>query len=250
MFTHSSREKHGVRWWWHLSTEGKHKCIGIEFYWWSPRFGVSLGTDEDGWNISIRLPPFAIYVSLDGLGLWQPQEKHVFTWDNNREVWLPSRRESDFYIADWRMSFTPWGRWGEWRRVDPWWIRGVSVDLKDLLFGRLTYEAEELALVPCDVPMVEGNYPAVAKVQRVTRGRTRWFKRTGQEVQLNIPKGVPYAGKGENSWDCDDDGLFGIGGDSVAGATLNAQNAVNERRQRYGHASEDTIRRALVVGKV
>jgi hypothetical protein len=237
MFTHSSREKHGIRWWWHLRTEGKHRCIGVEFYWWSPRFGFSIGTDDEGWNLSARVPPFALYVSLEGLGLWQPTRTAIATWDNNRPFTLPDRREFDFYVSDWRVQFTPWGRWGEWRARDPWWIRGLSVDLKNLVLGRTTYEAEELALVPCHVPMPEGNYSAVAKVQRVTRGRTRWFKRTGQEVDLSIPKGIPFAGKGENSWDCDDDGLFGIGGNSIDDAIKRAQDAVNDRRKRYGHAA-------------
>lgn len=79
----------------------------------------------------------------------------------------------------------------------------------------------------------------------MTRGFQRWFKRTGQEVTLNIPKGIPFAGKGENSWDCGDDGLFGIGGDSIDDAIRRAQEAVTERRRRYGHASPEAVTEAL-----
>lgn len=245
MFTHSSREKHGIRWWLHLRSRTRPQCVAVEFYWWSPRFGVTLSTDDEGWNLSLALPPFALYLSLEGLPLWQPMKKHIFTWDNNREVWLPDRREFYVRVHDWTIWFAPWGRWGEWSRRDPWWVRGVSLNLKDLVLGRLTYAAEELALVPCHVPMPEGQYPAVAKVQRVTRGRTRWFKRTCQEVDLSIPKGIPFAGKGENSWDCGDDGLFGIGGDSIDDAIRRAQEAVYTSRRKYGHASADTVREAL-----
>jgi hypothetical protein len=245
MFTHSSREKHGIRWWAHFRTETSPRCIGVEFYWWSRHCGLTVSTDDEGWNMSFRLPPFALYVSLEGFPLWRPMAKHIFTWDNNREVWLPDRREFSIAIHNWTIWFSPWGRWGEWRTRDQWWIRGVSLNLQRLALGEHVYEAEELALVPCVVTMPEGNYQAVAKVQRVTRGFQRWFKRTGQEVQLNIAKGIPFAGKGENSYDCDDDGLFGIGGDSIDGAIANAQRAVNERRQRYGHASPETIREAL-----
>lgn len=244
MFAHASREKHGFRWWWHLSTERKHRCIAVEFYWWSARFGCSIGSDDDGWNVSVRVPPFALYLSLEGLPLWQPIAR-IYEAPDGRKLPIPDRRECEFTIHDWTIRFTPWGRWGEWRAKDPWWIRGVSIDLKDIVLGRITYEAEELALVPCRVPMPEGNYSAVAKVQRVTRGRTRWFKRTGQEVDLQIPKGIPFAGKGENSWDCGDDGLFGIGGDSIDGAIRNAQQAVTRARERHGHASEATVREAL-----
>lgn len=245
MFTHMSREKHGIRWWLHLRSEKRPACIAVEFYWWSFRVGASVSTDDEGWNLSAKFPPFAVYLSLEGLGIWQPQEKHIFSWDNNREVWLPARRECDFYIHDWTIRFTPWGRWGEWRKADPWWVRGVSIDIRECVLGERIYSAEELALVPCHVPMPEGNYPAVAKVQRVTRGFRRWFKRTGQEVTLNIPKGIPYAGKGENSWDCDDDGLFGIGGDSIDDAIRRAQTSVDESRRRHGHAAPKTVREAL-----
>jgi hypothetical protein len=241
---HTSKERNGIRPWWHFGRESR-SCVGVEFYWWSPRFGVSAGTDDDGWNLSLRLPPLALYVSLESRRLWRPMVKHIFTWDNNREVWLPERREFDFYVADWSVRFTPWGRWGEWRAADPWWIRGVSLDIRELVLGQRVYEAEELALVPCSVPMPEGQYAAVAKVQRVTRGFARWFKRTGNEVTLTIPNGIPFAGKGENSWDCGDDGLFSIGGYSVDDAIRCAQASAMESRRRHGHASDDTVREAL-----
>lgn len=243
VYGHASREGcTGWRGWLHV---GQRACVKVEVYWWSPRFGVTLGTDEDGWNLSLQLPPFAVYLSLDGFGLWQPMRTCIATWDGNRPFTIPDRRECECYVADWSIRFAPWGRWGEWRSADPWWIRGVSLDLRRLVLGERVYQAEELALVPCHVPMPEGNYPAVAKVQRVTRGYTRWFKRVGVEVDLSIPKGIPFAGKGENSWDCGDDGLFGLGGNSIDDAIKRAQESVNERRQRYGHASPEAVTAAL-----
>ena len=135
----------------------------------------------------------------------------------------------------------------EWSRRDPWWIRGLSFDVRRFVLGGRIYWTEELALVPVVVPMPEGDYHAVAKVQRVTRGFARWFKHTGQEVTLDIPGGIPFAGKGENSWDCGDDGLFGIGGDSIDHVIRRAQESVTESRRRYGHASPQAIQDALSV---
>lgn len=242
MFWHASREKHGFRAWWHFGANRKQ--ISTEVYWWTHFCHIGVECNEDGWKFSAAFPPLAVWLTLS-IGLWTPKVKHIFQWDNNREVWLTDRREFQISIHDWTIRVTPWGRWGEWRNRDPWWIRGLSLDLRRLVLGDRVYEAEELALVPCHVPMPEGNYPAVAKVQRVTRGFSRWFKRIGTEVQLNIPKGIPFAGKGENSWDCDDDGLFGLGGDSIDDAIRRAQEAVTERRRRYGHASDNTVREAL-----
>lgn len=242
MFWHASKEKHGVRAWWHFRPPNRQ--IAVEVNWWARFCHLGVECGDEGWQLSIALPPVALWVRIN-LGWWVPTAKHIFTWDNNREVWLPDHRECKIAIHDWTIWLTPWGRWGEWRKRDPWWIRGVSLNFQRLVLGQRVYVAEELALVPCHVPMPEGNYSAVAKVQRVTRGFARWWKRTGQEVDLSIPKGIPFAGKGENSWDCGDDGLFGIGGDSIDNAIQRARDAVTERRRRYGHASAEAVREAL-----
>ena len=243
MFFHKSRERRGIRAWWHFGTESR-ACLKVEFYWLSPRFGVSLESSDDGWDISLRLPPFALYVSLDGFRLWQPIAR-IYTALDGKQYPIPDRREFDFNVYDWTIRLTLWGRWGEWRAVDPWWIRGVSLNIPDVVFGRTNYTAEELALVPCHVPMPEGKYPAVCKIERCTWKRPRWFARTENRAWLDIPKGIPHAGKGENSWDCGDDGLYGIGGSSVDDAIQWARASVLESRRRYGHASDKAMREAL-----
>lgn len=245
MFWHSSKETNGVRAWWHLGRrDHERKVVAVEFYWASWRFGVSLGTDDEGWNLSVRVPPLALYLSLDGI-FWQPMRTLIATWDNNRPFTLPDERVCDFYISDWRVQITPWGRRNEWTRADPWWVRGVSCDLRNLVLGRVKYTTEELALVPCSIPMPEGTYQAVAKIERQSWKRPRWFRHTRTSAWLDIPKGIPHAGKGENSYDCGDDGLFGIGGDTIDAAILRAQQSVTKSRQRYGRASEEAMREAL-----
>jgi hypothetical protein len=239
---HTRREPHGVRLWWHVGTRA---TLHVEAYWWSPRCGLSFGPGDDGWDVSLRLPPLALYVSLDHMRLWRPMEKHIFTWDHNREVWLPDRREFDLSVSDWTIRLALWSRWGEWRSADPWWIRGVSLDLQRLVLGRRVYIPEFVREEKVEIPMPEGVYRGVATVNLVTRGFDRWRKRVAEEVNLDIPSGIPFAGKGENSWDCGDDGLFGIGGTSVADAIRRAQEAVTESRQRHGHASPEAVQKAL-----
>lgn len=242
MFMHKSWERHGIRWWLHFR---ERSCFKVEFYWLSPRFGISVGTDDDGWNFAVRVPPLALCLSFDGFGLWQPHKTCIATWDNNREFTIPDRREFDFYISDWRVQFTPWGKWGEWVAADPWWIRGVSVDLTRLVFGPWQGSHADVGQVNVTIPMPEGDYRGVVTIQHWTRGHRRWFKRHTTEAWLDIPKGIPHAGKGENSWDCGDDGLFGIGGDSVEDAIRRAQESVMRDRKRYGNASVVAIREAL-----
>lgn len=242
MFFHACREPHGVRAWWHFR---RPACLRVEFYWWLPHFGISLGTDDEGWNISIKCPPFALYLSFDGMSLWQPSRVCIATWDNNRAFTIPDEREFHFSIAEWTLRLALWSRTWEWRSEDPWWIRGISLDLKDFVLGRVKHEEQLLGRVDCAVPMPEGTYSAVATIHHVTRKRRRWLAQASIEVWLEIPKGIPYAGKGENSWDCGDDGLFGIGGDTVQDAIERAQASVTKSRKRYGHASDAAIREAL-----
>ena len=244
MFSHLTREPHGIRWFAHFS---HRSSIRIEFYWWSLRFGTSLSSDDEGWTFSLRVPPIALWISLDGM-LWQPKETHIATWDNDRSFTLATHREFSFYISEWRVHLSPWGRSMEWRSQDPWWVQGVSVDLKDLVLGRMHYHTETLGdPIPIDIGMPEGRYPALATLKRATRKRSRWLTFVESYYDVRIPKGVPFAGKGENSYDCDDDGLFGYSSYEKTLEAVAAEGATHvlNRRTRYGKPSQTSIDEAL-----
>lgn len=247
MFTHHSREKHGIRWWLHWGNQSRN-CLGVEFYWLSVRFGFSVGCDDEGWNLSVQIPPFAVYVNLEWSRLWRPMKECVATWDNNRVFTLVDRRECVFYISDWQVSFSPWGRWGEWNTSDPWWVRGVSFDIRDVVLGRSRYTTRTIGdEASVEIPLPEGRYPAVATLTESTWKRPRWFTQRRTYIDVKIPKGIPYAGKGENSWDCDDDGLFGYSseGPLLGRAIARGAEIVLEYRQRYGKPSQQSIDEAL-----
>jgi hypothetical protein len=240
MFVHAKRERHGFRAWWHFVDR---KEIALEAYWWPPRFGVGVGCDDEGWHFHVFAVVVAVYLSIRGFSLKRPVKPS--TW-NGKTTWLVDEREFDFSVYDWTIRLTPWGRINDWHSVDPWWIRGVSFDIRRFVLGDRVYEIEAVETrVGCRIEMPEGVYFGTATISNVTRGFKRWFKRMHQEVWLEIPKGIPYAGKGENSWDCGDDGLFGIGGTSIDDAIQQARICALQRRLRYGHASADALRRAL-----
>lgn len=139
------------------------------------------------------------------------------------------------------------GTMASWSRKYPWcrWWRQGSFHFASLL-GKETHRCEALKRdIPLLIPMPEGVYRAVAKIERRTWKRPLWFARVRVSVDVTIPKGIPFQGKGENSWDCGDDGLYGIGGDSIEGAIRCAQEAVSRSRQRYGPSSSEAIREAL-----
>jgi hypothetical protein len=80
----------------------------------------------------------------------------------------------------------------------------------DVLLGRMRYSeqvVEERAVI---VPMPEGAHAAHAKLLRASWKRPRWpFAHELNRVTIDVPEGVPVPGKGENSYDCGPDAIFG-----------------------------------------
>lgn len=112
----------------------------------------------------------------------------------------------------------------------------VRPRLKDRLLGREVCTTTEGEMVPVLVPMPEGNYPGTVKrEERVwKRKRWPWSERRRVDFWVDMQIGVPTPGKGENSWDCDDDGVYGTGGSSVPEAVANVVRAALRNRERYG----------------
>ena len=244
-FCHASREKHGFRAWWHFA---ERSSIKIEVAWLRSFCFLEAEVTDEGWTFKAALPGLAIWLSFDGCGLWQPKAKHIFTWDNNREVWLTDRRECGISMHDWTIRINPWSRWGEWRTVDPWYVKGLSFDLKRLL-GKQRYVTETIkAGIPIEIPFAEGVYKATAKFEICTWKRPLWFAHTRRYTSVDVPKGLPFSGKGENSWDCGDDGLFGysVEGHDLEKAIAHGVESVLKSRRKYGHASDAAIREALI----
>jgi hypothetical protein len=132
-------------------------------------------------------------------------------------------------------------REGVWTRGQPWW-RDISLG-KTQLFGKTESFSAEVDKGETMVPLPEGNYLATWSEVKVTN---RYLGRLGRlrdrilgprhhsYVDLDIPLGIPIEGKGENSWDCGMDGLFGCGGQTLEEAVGNAVKSVLRDRRRYG----------------
>lgn len=182
-------------------------------------------------------------------GVWWSGFKVYLRWFSLYVSVGDSERERGEWGISWSDGVIrvthPWVRRMEWRSADPWWKKDISLRVVDWLIGRTrceTIKGESRAVV---VPMPEGNYDATAHHEtRIWRRRWYWPTSRRDSVTLDIPNGIPFAGKGENSWDCGDDGLFGIGGDTEEDAIANAVKAVLRDRQKYGYDSRGTGRAA------
>lgn len=204
-------------------------------------WGVTIGGGDCGkdFGFTFAIPLLlTLYVTLDNAF-----KNSVVKWSVDQG----SGRQINCYFHDWTFRYSIWvGAFASWSRSYPWcrWWRQGSIDMKNIL-GKEHCETTILQdRIPVTVPMPEGNYVGFAKIEQRRWKRALWFPTVRTDYWLEIPKGIPHAGKGENSWDCGDDGLFGIGGSSLENVIARAVESVMTSRRRYGKASDKAMREA------
>lgn len=213
--------KHGRAW---LHTRGAYgQCLHTEWHFGDIRFSVGVdfkGSDKEVLTY-LCVPGASIYLGLEGIlsqAFWQKAY--------NREISLR--------IHDWKIWLECWADSMGWDSKDPWWQR-QTFDVKRFLLGKQKYKNEELAKHDIKIPMPEGLYSATATFERSTWKRPRWPKTVQLSTKVDIPKGIPFQGKGENSWDCGTDGLYGysVEGHDLDKAIAHGVESVLKYRQRY-----------------
>lgn len=92
--------------------------------------------------------------------------------------------------------------------AEGWKGKHIMFDWKSFLFGKMKYNKEDLGEHRLEISLPEGKYPATVQMFKSTWTRKRLVKplvRYRAEVIPDMP--LPIPGKGENSWDIDDDGI-------------------------------------------
>ena len=137
------------------------------------------------------------------------------------------------------------GGFGDYGRtkLPKWRDCSFSINPADLLgrtrCARTLVEPEHAVLIS----MPEGDYAALLKVERMTWTRKLWpwrpLKRERTYRDITVPDCIPFSGKGENSWDCGEDGLCATGFDveqartDEAACALYAASVLETRRKRH-----------------
>lgn len=193
------------------------------------RLGLDLG-DEDGILLGVAVPPVSLW-----FGVSPP-------WNSRLRRSLPDReRQFHAYLYEWAL----WLKFGgddDWRSKDPWWKRGVAIHFDDIVLGRTRHSKTERRPSERVVIRMDGyEYHGTATFERATWKRPRWFATVRDSVWISMDQGhgLPHSGKGENSWDCGDDALYGWGveGDDVQAAINDGIARVMKYRKRYGNPS-------------
>lgn len=158
-----------------------------------------LQDDSDSEHVfHIAVPPFSFWLSF------KVPYRSKFAPKKHRE-W--SIRVFDYAIW-WHVGTDP----HSWSSKTPKYLEGNWHPL-DTFLGRFNLKKTELEKKKVVIPMPEGDYPGTATVTYNVHGRPRWFKRHYYSTWIDMDKGwgIPRPGKGENSWDCDDDAILGTG---------------------------------------
>lgn len=192
--------------------------FGMEWVSLSGDFGIGFEIGGDNkWGTSFKCGLFSLYTHWSG-------------WSSHEE------REFKIYWYDKALWIAPWGRSHEWRAVDPWWVRGVVIRFDDLILGKADYWREAIETREVFIPMPEGSYPATVTMEYANWKRPRWFKKTIISADVKLPNAIPYEGKGENSWDCGEDGLYGMScsARNVEEAIAKVVESAMRSRRKYG----------------
>ncbi len=168
-------------------------------------------------TFAIALPPFALWVSVD----------------NPR--WCAGNRHIGLSISAWSFRWNLWTDDDIWDSRTPRWRQG-SFAIDNFLFGKASYERKVIEERDIKIPMPEGCYDAHIKLCEDKWTRRRGLTKIVKRIDADIPKGIPCAGKGENSWDCGDDATFGMCcvARSIAEGVGHIVGGVLHDRVRYG----------------
>jgi hypothetical protein len=119
---------------------------------------------------------------------------------------------------------------------DRGWYR--CAHLLDLLLGRAKYQAGAPEVTSVLIPMPERAYRATVSLQNDSWKSPLWFRRIIRRAHIEMEPGeqIPVPGKGENSWDCGEDAIYGFttpARDVAAAIAAVCESALRDRA-RYG----------------
>jgi len=211
--------KHGRAWWRFDSI-----AYRVEWSFGGPDFGAQLSFDSSELHIGghLCLVFASLYWSVSGKALAWLFKLIGRDWDAckaraERETALGRHRYAHEFCAR-RFGFRVHSGALWWdcgaddssRSTDPWWRHGAWHPL-DTVLGRSRHSSELIEERAVKIPLPEGAYDAVAKLERCAWKRARWpFARVVLRVSIDVPKGIPVPGKGENSYDCGPDATYGL----------------------------------------
>ncbi len=231
-WSHHSLERRSFRWW---SYWRGRDFLSIETSWLSGGLSVGLQILHGQWTASLRLGVASLHVSLPG---------GYRNYGDDREIHI-SVHSGALWWAFWTDPLS-------WSSTTPKWRQG-NFNPADFVLGRRSCTNSLIEARDVLVPMPERAYSAKAELREWVWRRPRWpFAMRVKRVSIELPEGIPFPGKGENSWDCGDDATFGITTgpcSSIAEGVGVLVGSVLKDRVRHGGWDSWTWKRAAPADK-
>jgi hypothetical protein len=180
-----------------LSFEADPSDRELQFAWAIPPVAIWF-TIEPGWKSVPWLWKLFARLSKDDLGSYGSEYE---------------AREVSVYVHDWSIVWAFWHPTMSWKSKTSKWRHG-SLDIREALFGKRVYREQTYTeRKKVIIPMPEGEYEGEAKLYDAIYGYQRlpWKTRLSK-VDIKVDSGIPFSGKGENSWDCGEDACYGTCG--------------------------------------
>jgi len=228
----------------------ENSLFNIQWRLFSGKFGIGMEINDEDWVFHFKFVLFSLYFCIPTYRLDKISPKREVSWNDGKKAELIDERECGLDIFYWRIWVKPWCKLNRWNSADPWWKRGFNVPINplDILFGERRYHYKNISdWKDIEVPMIEGSYQAKYKVLERSYGRKRlpFFREKGLTTDIEIPEGIPFPGKGENSWDCGMDRLYGCATDINYFSDAEAESKsiacivenVIKSRKKYGSSS-------------
>lgn len=212
---------------------GKHdnKNIKIEIAGWDSHPAIYLSVDASESEVTFH---FAFFI-----GIWISFARIFPKW-----IYPPNYGEREIAIrfhhaAVWWNFWTPAD---EWNSKTPKYRNG-SFHFDDFIKGKHHCERTPVSWEEFVLPFLEGTYKVkVTQFDRVDSWK-RWPSRRSVSFEVEAEGGVPCPGKGESSWDQDENATFSISMPAKVGrrtpydAALSFWKSVMKSRERHGSKS-------------
>lgn len=211
---------HGRAW---LHWRGGNDSAYVEWSFGRFKFSLSFSHDEEGLHWCIQVPLVSLFFGIEATRLARHYKR--------------GERELSLRVHDWAIWWTLWSTSTSWNSKTPRWRDGCF-HIDNFLLGKARYSERPLEYRFVEVPMPERAYIGCARLEEATWSRARWFARRLIRCEIKMLDGeqVPVPGKGENSWDCGEDAIFGstVPARNIAEAVGELTGSALRTRARHG----------------
>lgn len=142
------------RCWWHFrsgNSKSKAKWSGpsVCFSWnlWTHFCMLEADIDDEDLTFHVGLPPVALWLSFSST-FWfvdKLARKKVLNKITYPTTIVIDERECGVSISDWTLRVKPWCKKHEWVRDDPWYVRGVNLNLNPFRWKHIAHQVLDVS---------------------------------------------------------------------------------------------------------